>query len=164
MVWQGRIIEFGGGEKCIEPLSKEGRASIAGRCAHQIFWPSSQFPGVFGSASGRSETGCGLAATQGVMSSSARMHESTPRSECSCITFSPHCSPVLCQPHTPSFLSYFFSRTCIYLHTVLPLFRVHFFPLFLKNRLKSLIFLNIRNWTRERLCDEISKLKFQRFP
>lgn len=109
------IIEFDGGEKWME-TAFERRPRIDFR--EQIFWPSRRFPGLFGSAERSSETGCGLA-TQGVMSSSARMHGSTPRSECSCITFPPHCSPVLSA--SPSFLSYFFSRACIYAYTpVLP--------------------------------------------
>lgn len=115
------IIEFDGGEKWME-TAFERRPRIDFR--EQIFWPSRRFPGLFGSAERSSETGCGLA-TQGVMSSSARMHGSTPRSECSCITFPPHCSPVLSA--SPSFLSYFFSRACIYAYTpVLPSLLVHF--------------------------------------
>lgn len=45
-------MEFDGGEKWMGPLWKEGRASISGRRSpvDQIFWPSSRFPGLFGSA------------------------------------------------------------------------------------------------------------------
>lgn len=87
--------------------SKEGHADsgTTWQCApvDEIFWPSSQFLGVFGSARGRySKTACRLAGCNVLECT----YESTPCSECGCITLPPLVLLVICPP--PTLLPFFF--------------------------------------------------------